>query len=243
MTRRAGPLLMLALVGCGGPQASGPANARAQAGETKPRADVSYDAEVRRRDQDERGTRALAGGESGKCAFEGWSIDRDPAGLNVRAGPSTDARIVGRLPPFDGEDAGGVVLGRGPGFTIVEARNGWFYIDRAYGYAADGETMRDLPMRGWISGRHIGFGLQTEKAFAAPDLRAPVVTTAGEDGAGRFVELRHRYPSDCKGEWVKLRVAGLDRIEREAWVSGVCGNQETTCDGGVYGVMLDGRIE
>ncbi|HYE47902.1 MAG TPA: hypothetical protein VEA44_19195, partial [Caulobacter sp.] len=33
------------------------------------------------------------------CRFEAWSSEPDPAGLNVRAGPSATARTVGKLPP------------------------------------------------------------------------------------------------------------------------------------------------
>jgi len=41
------------------------------------------------------------GGTLHICDFGGWSADRDPKGLNVRAGPSATAKIVRTLPPPD----------------------------------------------------------------------------------------------------------------------------------------------
>ena len=49
---------------------------------------------------------ALAGGHVARadaqvamCETSAWSTDKDPNGLNVRAGPGTDNPVIGRLPP------------------------------------------------------------------------------------------------------------------------------------------------
>lgn len=161
-----------------------------------------------------------------RCRFEGWADDANMAGVEVRAGPSATARLVGRLPPpvTDGEYAFGV------GFRVVEARNGWFRIQAPRPWSED-ETPppANLPT-GWIEGRSLDFALQTDKAFAAPNPRAAVVATSWQasDGAHTF---DYRLPSDCRGEWVRLLVTGHDRREQVAWARGVCGIQTTTCDG------------
>ena len=88
---------------------------------------------------------------------------------------------------------------------------------------------RTLPS-GWISGRYLDFALQTDLAFAEPDPSSPVVAAHWEDEEGGH-PFGYRHPSACRGEWVRLKVTARDGVEREGWVRGVCGNQETTCDG------------
>lgn len=175
---------------------------------------------------DERGT-------LGVCNFDGWSADPDPAGLNVRAAPSATSRVLGTLPPPTLDAAGDRKWASG--FHVVEARNGWFRIESAWNEALPEAT--GLPA-GWIHGSAIDFQLQTDKVFAAPSRDAPVVVTAWEDPRDGVVQFGYRNPGDCKGEWVKLRVTGRDKVERDGWVSGICGAQETSCDG-VQGAMLD----
>lgn len=168
------------------------------------------------------------------CSISGWSIDPDPAGLNVRAGPSPTARIVGRLPApemIEGER-------RFVGFDVLESRNGWFRIANAVRWSGDYGRPSTLPA-GWISGRYLDFAVQSDIAFALPDPTSPVVARAWQDARG-FQPLATRHPVECRGEWVRLSVAGRDRRERQGWVRGICGIQETTCDG-VRGDFLPGR--
>src|SRR5688572_21264451 len=115
----------------------------------------------------------------GICAFSGWSSDPDLNGLNVRAGPSPTARIVGTLPPPEDAQAGGadVEVDFGATFDVVEARNGWFRIENARRWSQSGNGPPVAPS-GWISGRFLGFQLMTDKAFAAPDPSSAVVVTS-----------------------------------------------------------------
>lgn len=164
----------------------------------------------------------------GICSFSGWSIDPDRAGLNVRAQPSSRARVIGRLPPpernADADRSFAVE------FDVVESRGGWFRIANARRWSDNAGQRPTLPS-GWISGRYLGFELQTDIAFAAPDPSSPRVATSWREqgGGGRF--FRYRHPSACRGEWVRLMVTAQDGRERQAWVRGVCGSQETSCDG------------
>ena len=68
------------------------------------------------------------------CDLRAWSIDADPDGLNVRAKPSTDARILGTLPPpfrfKSGEDLG-PESGWRTEFDVIGYADGWFLIEHA----------------------------------------------------------------------------------------------------------------
>ena len=169
----------------------------------------------------------------GVCAFSGWSSDPDPRGLNVRDGPSATARIVGTLPPPEpGED---IEVDFGTTFDVVESRDGWFRIENAQRWSQQGGAASSLPS-GWISGRYLTFQLQTDKAFEAPDPGARVVLTSWDDN-GTLTQFRYRNPTECRGEWVRLTVVDRNGRERQGWVRGICGIQETTCDG-VRGDLL-----
>ena len=169
----------------------------------------------------------------GQCSFGAWVADTGPAGLNVRAGPSARAAVVGRLPPpvFDSELERPMAMS----FQVVESRDGWFRITDAA--PPDGSVTAEPLPSGWISGRYVDFSIQTDLAFAEPDPSSAVVASAWRDEDGGH-QISYRRPSGCRGEWVRLLVAGRDGRERQGWLRGICDNQETTCDG-VAGDLLD----
>jgi hypothetical protein len=166
---------------------------------------------------------AKQSGKVNQCRFQAWSTDPDPNGLNVRAGPSKAAKIVGTIPPakhnedFDRKMA--------TEFDVVEAQNGWFRIEKAAEWS-DGSTVPTKLASGWISGRFIGFTLQTEVGFAAPNPESARLFESRQWGGPDNM----RGITDCKGEWVKISY-GLVAAPKQAWFRGVCGNQETSCDG------------
>lgn len=169
------------------------------------------------------------------CDFGGWSIDRDPKGLNVRAGPSATARIVRTLPPpaYDPDYEREMFSG----FDVFEARDGWFLI----GVLDARDARDDKPVKwGWIHGSKIGFAVQSDVAFTEPDPASAVAAVEWEDKQG-WHPFDYRHPIDCKGHWVKLTVSGQDRRERIAWTRGICDIQETTCDGGLHETRGDIR--
>ncbi len=240
------PVVLLALAACSGdaraPNATEetvapPGEARNAAGSEGPTGNDAVATLEPDRSRIERDA-ALAAGEVGKCDFEAWSSDKDPAGLNARAGPSPTAAVIGTVPApvNDGE------RDWASGFTVAEARNGWFRIHRVQIYVPNskGAAWRTIPVAGWIHGRYLGFALQTELAFAAPNLAARVVASEADDG-GRYTDIGFKDATDCKGKWVKLSVWDKDPRPRPGWVSGICPVQETTCDGGTYGVMRSER--
>ena len=170
--------------------------------------------------------RELAGGTLHHCDFNAYSASRER--VIVRSAPAVDAVVVGRLPEakFDPDLERDI----GTEMDVLEARDGWFRI-RGYDPSPFVE--------GWIAGRHLEFDLQTDKVFAAPDSGAAVVATSWDTPDGH-ISFTWRDLSDCKGKWVNARFTGLDGIERDGWAAGVCGNQDTTCDG-VYGERHEHR--
>jgi hypothetical protein len=103
-----------------------------------------------------------------QCDFWAWSSDNDPAGLNVRSGPSIGASIVGTLPPPESSDASGPDVKFATEFHVVEAQNGWFRIDKARRWAEamedTGKSYPALPT-GWISGKKIYVTIYSGKAI------------------------------------------------------------------------------
>jgi hypothetical protein len=175
------------------------------------------------------------------CAIRGgWSTDGDPAGLNVRAAPSAGAPVVGVLPSPEYSPEFDRVMA--VSFDVIETRDAWFRIANAYRADDNAGEPSTLPA-GWISGRHVGFALQTDKAFVEPDPGSAVVAAAWMDSDGALRLFEYRHPTECRGEWVRLKVTGHDRIEREAWARGVCNGQETTCDGALGDDLAPDELE
>jgi hypothetical protein len=160
----------------------------------------------------------------GTCTLPGFGADDDAVEVHILAGPSDESPIVGIAPRLvpEGED-----FARSAEFDIVEMRDGWARVENVVSF--DG-TQIALP--GWIHGSLIWFVVQTEKAFAAPDAAADVVWSGDNWPVARAI-------LDCDGDWALIRfddvqLVGNDFVsqgEVTAWVRGVCGLQETTCDG------------
>lgn len=177
-----------------------------------------------------------------ECQLEGWAIDRDPQGLNVRAAPSGDARILGKLPAFvvnDEEHDFGIP------FHIIGSRDGWLKINSAKDDPArSGIAARETyPGSGWISGRMARFTVQSGQGYQRPDKSSPRIVDLGNDWLTDFGSLERVVA--CSGDWAlvdfsvdKYRdpdtqalVGSTGGKTQRAWFRGICANQETTCDG------------
>ena len=118
-------------------------------------------------------------------------------------------------------------------FEIIEVRDGWVRISDTVApedYFPWPEKRIALPS-GWISGRYVGFELQTDKAFAEPDPGSPMVASTWETSEGFDHPLTYRHLLDCRGEWVRMLFTDYTSRELEGWARGVCSNVETSCDG------------
>lgn len=175
------------------------------------------------------------------CALEGWAADRDPKGLNVRADPSAQARVLGILPPLSVDDDRadfGIPL------RITASRGGWLRIDGAH----DDPARSGRPARatyggsGWVSGRFVRFKVQSAQGYRAPDAASERVVDLGDDALTDMAALTRVLA--CSGAWALVEFVqerrrdpvsqGLadvaDRTPQRAWFRGICANQETTCD-------------
>ncbi len=164
------------------------------------------------------------------CRMRAWSIDTDPDGQNVRAGPGTEYAVIGRLPPpqqIGGESFATEV-------SIVGSQNGWFRIDEATinNYIVD--TGPDLVFEGdgWLSGQLLGISVEGSALFTEPSRRAPLALDPhenpelrqGPDYPGLELERLHA----CMGDWAEVEVTDLGKRAR-GWTDDICSSQVTTC--------------
>jgi len=155
------------------------------------------------------------------CDLEGWSRDKDPNGLNVRAAPNGSAPVVARLPWRPKAENGSFVE-----FKILGFKDGWALISGA-NYGDYGDPPPATPLysgKGWVHGSLIGgqlvggqnvVGLNSEPKDSADRLPRP--------GAVEEVEVKALL--DCRGPWAKI-----DSNIGVGWVYGLCSNQVTTCN-------------
>ena len=167
------------------------------------------------------------------CSMTAWSIDKDPAGLNVRAEPKASAKVLGIVPPPRVVPKKYEALGPEPvraEFSVIGYRDGWFLIEniQAPGVAYDIPYPASLPKpfkgRGWVAGNKIGAapaftGLPFGRLYKAPHVEARhEMRTGGADNPFARVLA-------CSGSWGHVEAEGGKR----GWVRGLCSNQVTTC--------------
>lgn len=171
------------------------------------------------------------------CALSAWSVDTDPAGLNVRAQPSARSRVVGRVPPpwtSPGRDGDPGETYRSE-FEIAGYRDGWFLIRsiKAPGieYGERYPRSRPQPYRGqgWVSARMVGAalangGLPSGRLYQAPNRHSAAREVARADGeaisTGDVVQRLHA----CSDRWGLIEIEGA-----RGWWNGLCSNQVTNC--------------
>lgn len=155
------------------------------------------------------------------CKLEGWSNDKDPNGLNVRAAPNASAPILARLPQRPQAENGALVE-----FEILGFKDGWVLIKGA-SYGDYGDPPPATPLysaMGWVHGSRVGgqlvggqnvIGLYAEPRDSARRLPRP----------GNVDEVEVKALLDCTGLWAKI-----DSNIGVGWVYGLCSNQVTTCN-------------
>lgn len=150
------------------------------------------------------------------CNIAGYSIDKDPNGLNVRSGPGTKTRILARLKRFT---ASGIEVY--PEMDIRESRGSWLRITRA----TEGMDGADLFMgTGWVhsslmatstSGYDKGFALMRSNRTTASAVigKIPSETEVGLRG--------------CNGKWALVEYRG-----KRGWLApgDQCGTAATNCN-------------
>ncbi len=170
------------------------------------------------------------------CAVSAWSTDSDPDGLNVRAAPDSKATIIGSLPApreTHGERFATEV-------SITGSSDGWLRISEGLviDYIGDDPTDTAFEGVGWVSGRHLGLGLNYRYLHSGPSLDTPIVARlVGKDAEGVVYgpdSFRVDRIHACRGDWVEVEGAPeIDGVPAGArlrgWTTGTCSNQVTTC--------------
>jgi hypothetical protein len=174
------------------------------------------------------------------CAFDAYSNDPDPNGLNVRANPNAQSPVLGRLPDAESPVAGGPVAAE---FHVIGTRNGWFLIEGAhyrYGY----RTRKAQPYsgRGWVSGTLITTGVRRLFLKSAPSANASnVVKLLGPGGGPSEIHLDAIL--GCSGNWFRVEIPLKGQVFKltpllrsdapagyvRGWTDSYCTDQLTTC--------------
>lgn len=189
--------------------------------------------------------------DANRCNFAAFVEESDPAGLNVRAAPSSSAPVLGTLPPVWTDDSG---MRARVFVKVTAAANGWFRIREAFeDEALTGQPARPLyEGEGWVSGRKLVVKSQANVGRTRPDAKAPVAIQLKDgllfDGSSTIAAGRL---ADCRGSWVQVDYeesrfsdelrpylqiapaarAGQPKGRFRAWLNQICGIQETSCDG------------
>ena len=162
------------------------------------------------------------------CALSGWSNDPDPSGLNIRAAPSTDAEIIGRVPPAKAQ-AGDSYAAE---FRITGSRNGWFLVSRVkfadYGSGKGDRILFGGP--GWVFADKVRFLINRAEVRSAPADNAQLVATLRTaDGGGGPDSATIDHVFGCSGAFAEAAVHMEGQRQVRGWVTGICSNQVTTC--------------
>lgn len=178
---------------------------------------------------------------TGQCGeIIGYLEDTASAGREVHAAPDAQSPVLGRiLPPMQFE-IGGIEAS----FAIREARDGWLMVENA----GDDSVLTERPARpmyagrGWIRGNGVMVGVQASQAFSEPRFASEMVLQAGPEGLGGN-EMTDVVA--CEGDWVRARwrireprsvrveapaIVSRGPLVVEAWATGICNIQETSCD-------------
>ena len=216
---------------------------RAVSAEIKPRNDPDQDdSDFAALHAELAGKRATLPEGTEPCSLGAWSIDKDPAGLNVRAEPSTTARVLGTLPPPYRLKLGGAENTPEGGwlteFRIIGFKSGWFLIEGAKPPGKDYEDEKRYPRsaprpyagRGWVAANKIGAnyangGTRAGGLFQAPFLDAKWTPAQRELGGPIDGDGGPKRLLACSGYWGL--VESHDGVR--GWWRALCSNQVTNC--------------
>jgi hypothetical protein len=159
----------------------------------------------------------------------------------VYAAADTQSSVLGRiLPPLVDEYRPWPAS-----FAIHEARDGWLLVEDA----GDDSVLTEQaarPMysgRGWIRGNGVLVNVQASQGFAGPRFASDMVLRAGPETLESVGEMTAVV--GCEGDWVRARwrirephtvryeasaVVSTNPLVLEAWATGICNVQETSCD-------------
>lgn len=145
------------------------------------------------------------------CSASAFVVDTDPAGLNVRSGPSSEFAAQATLPTTVPVEV-----------SIVGATNEWFLINEAWS-----EDQQELQQPGWVYAPLLGVST-TSLDINNPE--APTQLYAEPDGSAPVAAEIPKYSEvtllGCSGNWLQVQAA-----EATGWlaVGEQCSNPVSTC--------------
>ncbi|WP_025137690.1 SH3 domain-containing protein [Achromobacter sp. DH1f] len=175
------------------------------------------------------------------CSFSGWTNDEKPV-VQVRAAPSSQAKVLGTLPTTRGEGPDPTIDYYSVTFDVAEARDGWLRIKNASDAKTGNDQSRPRPVyqgEGWIEAGDANIAIQSARGYARPD-----------PASQRLLDLQDNWLTErakvqgivaCDGQWLLLdyeirnsdkfeALPPKDRTRGRAWFRGICEISETTCD-------------
>ena len=182
-----------------------------------------------------------------ECSFHALSRDPDSAGLNVRAMPDKNARVIGRVQPLYIEHYG-KVLGE---VYVIGYKNGWFLValDPSHTDSTAGsphQGPQPFIGRGWVAGGMLTAELLRNLLKQEPRETAVDVVNlyVEDDGSGQMLDpqsVKMRRLLSCAGDWVHVEIALVKGMKPlvatdtpagviRGWANGTCTSQLTTCD-------------
>ncbi len=145
------------------------------------------------------------------CSASAFIVDTDPAGLNVRGGPSSEFAVQDTLPTAAPVEV-----------TIVGATNEWFLINEAWS-----EDQQELQRPGWVYAPLLGV---STTSLDINDPEAPTTLYAEPDGSATVTAEIPKYSEvtllGCTGNWLQVEAP-----EATGWLAAgeQCSNPVSTC--------------
>lgn len=168
------------------------------------------------------------------CSLHLYSNDADAKGTNIRAAPSVNAPIIGTLPGKRAEADTKI----GPEFQVLGAKGGWLLIRNAHWAAYVHEEELLFPGPGWIAAKFVGFEIEHGWLYDTPQghgqriLKLSSLDQADSESHWGPEDVRVERVYGCSGSFLEVDIETPNGQKKRGWVTGVCGNQVTTCGGG-----------
>jgi len=163
------------------------------------------------------------------CSVQGYAIDRDPKGSNLRSAPRADAPIIGHVPPLYHV---GDEFWTGTALKIVGSKDGWLLVhDDALNPQMTFDAAHNSDRRGWLSAKLVGTSLRFPPLRSAPRRDAPLVARLAGDGWGPD-SLTGTTVHSCRGDYIEVTALPIGGKRVRGWSYKGCSQQLTTCDSG-----------
>lgn len=156
------------------------------------------------------GTDDLADFSELQCSASAFVADSDPAGLNVRSGPSSESPVIDTLPTDGPVEA-----------TIIASANDWLKLSVAWSF-----QQQELENPGWVYAPLLAVttrGGSADPTMGVPVLSAPDVSAAVAATIPKSTEVSL---VSCSGDWLQVNTG-----DTVGWLAAdnQCSSPVTTC--------------